>query len=183
MNTDHYHTPDEYSVSVAPRAARAPRKLRRDVLIAAKKDLASVRRRFDNPREEPLMTRFLRAASADEIDAFLRMPNPEKRAEYMNRLAARGDVRGLWKLLCAKGIADATLRERNAMNRFLKFPEASEKDLLSSERPPVSADQLLWSARAVVLRAVAKRYPPARTQSENVRFCQEAALVLRRLGI
>ena len=174
---------DELPVSVPPRAARAPRKLERAALIEAKKALCAKKRAFSSSNKEPLMTRFLRAASADEIDAFLRMPNPEKRAEYMNRLAARGDVRGLWKLLCAKGIADATLRERNAMNRFLKFPEASEKDLLSSERPPVSADQLLWSARAVVLRAVAKRYPPARTQSENVRFCQEAALVLRRLGI
>lgn len=174
---------DEHAVFIAPRAARAPRKLERAALIEAKKALCAKKRTFSSSNKEPLMTRFLRAASADEIDAFLRMPNPEKRSEYMNRLAARGDVRGLWKLLCAKGIAEETLRERNAMNRFLRLPEVKEADLLFSERPPVSADQLLWSARAVVLRDVAKHYPPARTQSENVRFCQEAALVLRRLGI
>lgn len=174
---------DEHAVFIAPRAARAPRKLERAALLEAKKAISAKKRTFSSSVKEPLMTRFLRAASVGEIDAFLRISNPDDRAACMNRIAARGDVRGLWKLLCAKGIAEDTLRERNAMNRFLRLPEAKEADLLFSERPPVSADQLLWSARAVVLRDVAKHYPPARTQSENLRFCQEAALVLRRIGI
>lgn len=174
---------DELPVSVPPRAARAPRKLERAALIDAKKALCAKKRTFSSSNKEPLMTRFLRAASAEEIDAFLRMPNPEKRAEYMNRLAARGDVRGLWMLLRRKGIADATLRERNAMNRFLKFPEASEEDLLSSERPPVSADQLLWSARAVVMRRVRANYPVKLTPPQSARMCAEAQREFDRLNI
>lgn len=174
---------DELPVSVPPRAARAPRKLERAALLEAKKALCAKKRTFSSSNKEPLMTRFLRAASAEEIDAFLRMPNPEKRAEYMNRLAARGDVRGLWKLLCAKGIADATLRERNATNRFMRLPEASEEDLLSSERPPVSADQLLWSARAVVIDKIAENYPARRTQKENERFLLEVDRALKNIGI
>ena len=142
---------DEHAVFIAPRAARAPRKLERAALIEAKKAIGAKKRCFSSSTKEPLMTRFLRAASVGEIDAFLRISNPDERAA--------------------------------CMNRFLRLPEVKEADLLFSERPPVSADQLLWSARAVVLRDVAKHYPPARTQSENVRFCQEAALVLRRLGI
>ena len=174
---------DEHAVLIAPRAARAPRKLERAALIEAKKAISAKKRCFSSSAKEPLMTRFLRAASVGEIDAFLRISNPDDRSACMNRIAARGDVRGLWKLLCAKGIAEETLRERNAMNRFLRLPEAKEADLLSSERPPVSADQLLWSARAVVIGEILKNYPPQRSMKENERLLREVDRALKNIGI
>lgn len=183
MNTDHYHTPDELPVFIAPRAARAPRKLERAALIEAKKALCAKKRTFSSSNKEPLMTRFLRAASADEIDAFLRMPNPEKRSEYMNRLADVGDLRDLWKQICASNLVEETLYERNAMNKFLHLPAITEETMMFPESAPISADQLLWSARAAVMRRVRKNYPAKLTPPQSARMCAEAQREFDRLNI
>ena len=67
---------DEHAVFIAPRAARAPRKLERAALLEAKKAISAKKRTFSSSVNEPLMTRFLRAASVGEIDARCRLISP-----------------------------------------------------------------------------------------------------------